>query len=219
MKIAVEQKERFPGSIGMGGDGSRHQTQGPRPFVQVSCPTALAKIHLAGTDLAIWQRRIGDDVAAELAELMLNEVDDLAVASAVNALDITLADAMTDAGYPAMPVFQGDILMLARQHAALVGDDDVRIRLEVIETDACRKFHADYVKARTITTYLGQGTQWIEAATPDDANAVRQLDAGDVAMFKGRLWQEVPAILHRSPPIGGRREQRLVLVVDPASPH
>jgi len=113
--------------------------------------------------------------------------------------------------------------MLAAQHAVLLDENDVRVRLEVVETDACRKFHADYVKVRTITTYLGQGTQWIEATTPDQAGlpvgpSIQQIAVGAVAMFKGRLWQENPVILHRSPPIEGQREQRLVLVIDSAPP-
>src|SRR5690606_27544721 len=123
-------------------------------------------------------------------------------------------------GYPDMPALRRDIVLLAERHAAVAGDRNVRIRLEVVETDACRKFHADYVKVRTITTYLGRGTQWIEAQSADrvgapDGPEIRQLDAGHVGMFKGRLWQEMPTILHRSPPIGKSNEQRLVLVIDP----
>ncbi|MFT3968553.1 MAG: DUF1826 domain-containing protein, partial [Sphingobium sp.] len=85
------------------------------------------------------------------------------------------------------------------------------------------KFHADYVKVRTITTYLGQGTQWIDTGSAEMAGTAggpeaEQLDPGDVGMFKGRLWQETPTILHRSPPIGGSGEKRLVLVID-TTPH
>ena len=39
--------------------------------------------------------------------------------------------------------------------------------LEVVRTDSCRKFHADYVTARLITTYLGEGTQWLDEADAD----------------------------------------------------
>ena len=42
------------------------------------------------------------------------------------------------------------------------------LRLEVVRTDSCRKFHADYVTARLITTYAGEGTDWLA-----DADAAR----------------------------------------------
>lgn len=114
-------------------------------------------------------------------------------------------------------------MALARGHASIEGVETVRLRLEVVENDACRKFHADYVTVRTITTYVGPGTQWIEAAKLSigrmpEMSEIRQTETGDVTIFKGRLWQESPAILHRSPPIAGTGEQRLVLVVDTALP-
>jgi hypothetical protein len=44
---------------------------------------------------------------------------------------------------------------------------------------------------------------------------VRQLLAGEVALFKGRLLTDSP-IIHRSPPIAGTGQRRLVLVINPA---
>ena len=213
--LLVEENERFADAASFRG------SEFYRSFAFVSCPTALRQIRQAGKDLMIWKRSIAHDVVAELTELLLDEVDDLALTSPIDALGETLVDAMNDAGYPATPALQRDIIMLAKQHATIIGGSEVRIRLEVVETDACRKFHADYVKLRTITTYLGQGTQWMEAGPVDsmgapDGSAIRQLEPGDVGIFKGRMWQETPTVLHRSPPIGGTDEQRLVLVIDPA---
>jgi len=99
----------------------------------------------------------------------------------------------------------------------------VAIRLEVIETNACRKFHADHVTARLICSYAGPGTQWIDdrdamalAGGADPATlTVRQVATGDVALFKGHDRSETP-IVHRSPPIAGTGTRRLVLVIDPA---
>ena len=187
-----------------------------------ACPTALRRILHPDIALAIWQRNPGDEIRAELASLVLDEVDDILFESGIGTLAPLLADTMDKAGYPDMLALRRDIVMLARQHAAIAGDRNVRIRLEVVETDSCRKFHADYVPVRTITTYLGQGTQWIaagsaEAANTPDGPGIEQITTGSVAMFKGRLWQRIPTILHRSPPVGDSGEQRLVLVIDPAA--
>lgn len=189
--------------------------------VHVSRPTALRQIHYRDTALAVWRRSLSDEVGAELAGLVLGEIDDILFASETGALATALPGAMEKAGYPRCPALAADIAMITRQHAAVMGDSRIRIRLEVVETDACRRFHSDNVTVRTITTYLGDGTQWIEAETCDklglpDGPEIRQLGRGDVGMFKGRLWQEASTILHRSPPIGDTGAQRLVLVIDPA---
>lgn len=186
-----------------------------------ACPAALGCILDPDIALSIWRRCLTDGIEAQLAGLVLDEIDDILLECGLEALDGSLADAMAEAGYPNTAELRGDIVMLADQHAAITGERRVRIRLEVVETDACYRFHADYVKVRTITTYLGDGTQWIEAVStestgPLDRPRIKQVAAGWVAMFKGRLWQEDPAILHRSPPIGTSGKQRLVLVIDSA---
>jgi hypothetical protein len=215
--VLIEQEER-----------TAEETGGAAPRVGassaciVTCPTALQRVLDPNTALAVWQRNLDPQIVAELDSLMIDEVDDLSFTTATDALESALAEAMGEGGYPDMPSLRRDIAMLADRHAAIAGDRKVRVRLEVVETDACWKFHTDYVKVRTITTYLGRGTQWIEAASAEEASLsegldIRQLEPGEIGMFKGRLWQKTPMILHRSPPIGGSDEQRLVLVIDPAS--
>jgi hypothetical protein len=108
-----------------------------------------------------------------------------------------------------------DIRDLATRFAALMGVPALRIRLEGINTNACRKVHADYTDVRLITTYWGPGTEYVPAGQePSDAGLVR-LPAGHVALFKGRLFGEGHApCFHRSPPVGDTGERRLVLVID-----
>ncbi len=88
----------------------------------------------------------------------------------------------------------------------------MKLRLEVVETDACRRFHADFVTYRLLTTYCGAATQWVRSTQPETIETLR---AGDVAIFNGRVLLEEPTILHRSPPIAGTGETRLLLVIDP----
>lgn len=93
----------------------------------------------------------------------------------------------------------------------MMGVGAVTVRLAPVVTNSCRRFHADYLTVRMLTTYVGQATQWVYADTPED---VRQLAAGDVALFKGRVLAGPPPILQRSPPIEGTGEHRLLLVID-----
>ena len=161
--------------------------------------------------LAIWWRSLPDPLHAALASLDLDTVDDMSFDFAA---EEPVDGALADAGYadPVATLLAEDIGLLVRRHAALTGEDRLRLRLEVIETDACRRFHADFVTLRLLCSYVGPGTQWCRA---DAADAICEVPTGAVGVFKGRLLLDPPTILHRSPPIGATCERRLVLAIDP----
>lgn len=111
------------------------------------------------------------------------------------------------------PALAADIDDLVRRFAALTGKLTIRLRLEAVEGDACRKFHADYTDIRLVTTYAGPGTDIRQ--TPAEDAPVTRIGTGDIALFKGKLFPGKPPVLfHRSPPIEGTGERRVVLVLD-----
>lgn len=184
---------------------------------------ALDAILADPVNLAVWQR--SDAPVIDVGGL--DTVEDIAVVVPAGA-GAAISDALAAAGYDdALAVLLAhDIGELAGRFAALLRIERVAIRLEVVETDACRRFHADYVAVRLICTYTGPGTQWL---ANDDAAAlapgaeppaatIRSIATGDVALFKGRDRSDTP-IVHRSPPIVGTGARRLVLVIDPARPN
>lgn len=162
--------------------------------------------------LAVWDRGSSPALAEALAMLDLDTVDDVAVELAG---DATPDDALHAAGYPdaAIGPIAADIGLLVRRHAALTGSGRLSLRLEVVETDACRRFHADYTTLRLLCSYIGPATQWHRLTEPD---LVHQVPTGAVAVFKGRLLLDPPTVLHRSPPIAAHGGRRLMLVLDPA---
>ncbi|MEH3104994.1 MAG: DUF1826 domain-containing protein [Sphingomonas phyllosphaerae] len=164
------------------------------------------------TALAIWERPALPALHAALTLLDLDAVDDVVAEIATNA---ALDDLLRAAGYPEAVVdaIAADIVLLAHHHAELTDADRLSLKLEVVETDACRRFHADYVTLRMLCTYVGPGTQWQRVADPD---TIGQVPTGAVAVFKGRLLLDPPAVLHRSPPIIASGERRLLLAIDPA---
>jgi hypothetical protein len=113
---------------------------------------------------------------------------------------------------PIVAPLAADMAALCDRHAGLTGRDRQALRLEVVETNACRRFHADYITLRLLCTYVGPGMQWHRVATAD---AIEQVPAGAVAIFKGRLLLDPPTLLHRSPPIMAAGGRRLMLVIDP----
>lgn len=165
--------------------------------------------------LALWDRT-RPATLAWLDHLPWDEIDDIDQVVEKAAAPSAIAQALEDAGYPAgadRQALHGEIVDRAGFFARIMGCERLRWRLEVVETDACRRFHADMVTARLLVSLSGPTTQWIHADAPDNIRAMR---LGAVGLFKGRLLTEYPRILHRSPPIAGTEQTRLLLVINPA---
>ncbi|HUD30943.1 MAG TPA: DUF1826 domain-containing protein [Novosphingobium sp.] len=186
-------------------------------WIAADDPAVLERIHDGHVHLALWRRRLSPDFGW-IDSLDLHQIDDVQETLPVADLPVAVAAALRNAGYPdgrSAAALAMELVALARRFARIVAGEAVRIRLEVIETDACRKFHMDNVTARLLMPLTEPGTQWIEANGGADPQ-VNQLRAGDVGLFKGRLWTDAPAILHRSPPIAYAARSRVLLVIDVA---
>lgn len=183
-----------------------------RPVVTGVDDEGLARIAAPDAALAIWTRRLPPPFQATLAALDLDRLDDVVIDLDAGA---PIRAALADAGYPddAAAMLAADIDRLAQVQARLTAADRLTVKLEVIETDACRRFHADYVTLRLLCTYIGPATQWCHVDAPATIHA---LATGEVGVFKGRLSLDPPPILHRSPPILATGGRRLMLVIDPA---
>lgn len=169
-----------------------------------------------GVELALWQRPRPEDLRW-LDRHDWDRIDDIDAIVSQEDLHGAVVGLMQASGYPEGEegsALAGEIIGLAGYFADLMASASLRLRLEVVETDACRKFHADHVSARLLSTFAGRGTQWIYACAQDET---QQMAPGDVGIFKRRIWQESPGILHRSPPIAAAGEKRLLLVLDPAA--
>ncbi len=178
-------------------------------------------------NLVLWQRRLSDALSAALESLDLSDVEFLRFEADADQVEHEIRLGLAEAGIgrdDAVAVLAQDIGFLARSFAEIMNVHAVEVRLEHVISDACRRFHSDYVTARMITTYWGQGTHWLdteaaarlEAGTQPVPADIRQLAAGEVGIFKGRKWPGATGIVHRSPPIEASGEARLLLVIDPA---
>jgi hypothetical protein len=194
-----------------------------QPARSADNPAILSAIRDPGCNLAIWQRR----AFADFTPLTAGNPNDLRFTSDPAGLSGTLADALAANGFAGDAALHGALAEDAAQLARLFCDAmelaTFELRLEVVRTDSCRKFHADYVTARLITTYVGEGTHWLDESDADrvvagaEPQRIHRLAPFDVGLFKGRLSAERPAI-HRSPPIAGTEGgARLLLVLNPAS--
>ena len=112
-----------------------------------------------------------------------------------------------------------DIATLADIFAELMQARYLRVRLLAVTSIACRKFHIDAITARLVCTYRGPGTQYGISTHGHDPSRVFSVQTGAPILLRGTLWPEKPAsgLLHRSPPIEGTDQTRLVLVLDALS--
>lgn len=185
-----------------------------------------------GWDLAVWTRARPAAVAGWLdacAPEALPRMDRvLHVAEAAWALDAALAAAGAAPDAPGPQAWRAEVLNLVHL-AGRLARDRVRLRLEVIGDDRCRRWHRDAVPWRLLATQRGEGTDWMpprlaaEAlARPDeDHPGARRLRAGDVALLRGGGRAGDPpgqGLVHRSPRGSQPAWPRLLLGLEPAPP-
>lgn len=183
-------------------------------------PCALAAIRSPDCNLAIWRRA----TFADFMPLTEGEPKDLRFESGPADVAATLRHALIENDFRGAVLHQtlaADAAILAGLFCEALDLARFELRLEVVRTDSCRKFHVDYVSARLITTYAGVGTDWLDDADADRVAAgdppqkINRMEAFDVGLFKGKLATDRPAI-HRSPPIAGTGAARLLMVLNPA---
>ncbi len=186
----------------------------------ISCdPTILRSIKQEDCSLAIWER----SSLLGIEQLLDGAPQNIRLNTALSDLGPNLANALVTNGF-VHPHIHGrlvdDANDLAELYCSILGINELELRLEIVSTDSCRKFHADFVTARLITTYIGAGSNWLTGEDADRVKAglepkrINSLTAGDVGIFKGKLALGRPAI-HRSPPIAGTGQRRLLLVLNP----
>lgn len=181
-----------------------------------NCESILTTIRSDSVHLALWDRPRPARLMP-VDDLPWDQIDDIDQSMDIADCGQLIPGALIEAGYPAQigQLLSEEMAGLTRIFAEIMACDRIRLRLEIVETDACRKFHADMVTARLLMTVSGPATQWIYADEPEN---IFDMKTGAVGVFKGRLAAEVPHILHRSPPISTAGATRLLLVINPVEP-
>jgi hypothetical protein len=181
-------------------------------------PRVFKDIKNKNCNIAIWRRQLSFD--ADI--LLISDPKSFRTVVRVDECHSLLQSAVVQAGYiegAALTNLVNDISNLCKIFQPFVCTQEIELRLEVIDGDACRKFHSDFVTLRLISTYSGPGTQWLDSGGNQtgegvEPNSINEMAPGEVGLFKGRLTTNDP-VIHRSPPIKGTGKKRLVLVLNP----
>jgi hypothetical protein len=200
-------------------------------------PEAFTDIYRDDTNIAIWQRKLSDEVLLAVDEI-LKTGSRLKIAEAVTAesVNATLCNALGDTS--AVSKLSEDITLLVDMFCCLFDLKEAGLRLTALDRAMCPRFHFDRIPCRLVTTYQGIATEWLphqlvdrsklgagnqgksdeQSGLFDSSDDIRQLSEGDVALLKGEFWHdnEGAGLVHRSPvqPEGLLNERRLLLTLD-----
>ena len=177
-------------------------------------------------ELVIWQRSLSKDLHSWIKQAITSAFPEFRLLISPRDTQLALELAFDECGLRAGAVrglFIRDICDLVEVFAETTFSDLVDVRLERIHGDACWKFHRDSVRARLLTTYLGPTTEWVRETYADEAlgkqkyfkGPLERLGLNDVAMFSGSsAGHKYGGVVHRSPPIAGTGEVRLLLCLN-----
>lgn len=183
-------------------------------------PEKLSILTKPGCAAAIWQRHPMPDFQTWIDELHPDKLPSTRLILQRQNVQTALSQVCDAAGTPDGPQRQHlieDVATLADIFCDVMSAPFVRLRLDRVTTNACRRFHIDAVTARLVCTYRGTGTQYGISTDGAEPRRVFTTPTGAPILLRGTLWSEQPhsGLLHRSPPIEGSGETRLVLVLDP----
>lgn len=190
--------------------------------LRVAEPDGLLRIGEAGVAAAIWDRAPDPAFAAWIDALPPERLPSLRAAMPCARARDAVAAACDDAGLEARrerDLLADDVAALALLFARAAGAPMIHVRLDVVRTDSCRRFHLDTVRLRLLCAYRGAGTEYGAAPHGGTPERIERAPRGAAGLFRGRRWPgEDTGLLHRSPPIAGTGETRLLLVIDPFEP-
>lgn len=196
-------------------------------------PAVLADIYRENINIAIWQRELSHELQ-DAADSFVTSNGSFTSAMSVSP-ESALSSVTESLGTSPPCALSQSIAELVEMFCCLLGLDRAGLRLSVLSSAMCPKFHVDRVPCRLVTTYSGAGTEWLHHSavdrsklgvgsggrpdresglmkSPDD---IERLNGGDVALLKGELWHgnEDAGLVHRSPAVA-TGEARLLVTID-----
>ncbi len=161
----------------------------------------VAAFDLGQADILVVERPPVPGIAAAVAPVRVQTWR--SVVTSANAK--TCAAAALDTLQIACPALAADIAALSRSFLAQFGVAEASLRVEVVDTQSCPKFHCDNVRIRLVTTYHGPTTEYVGA---DDPETIRAAPPCALVFLKGQQHPgHADAVHHRSPAVapGGKR--------------
>ena len=194
--------------------------------------SVLSKIYQPDVNLSVWNREIDAELKGEAEALIASDPNfQKSLGMRADEAPAALQSFFPKQQYDAL---RADMAWLIDVFSYLFDLRDVGLRLAVLDSAMCPKFHVDKVPCRLITTYTGATTEWLPhdrvnrrflgANVPSivgsepgicESDDIEILETGAVALLKGESWEgnEGCGLVHRSPSIA-EGPKRLLLTID-----
>jgi hypothetical protein len=171
--------------------------------VQCRSLNGFKRIHDTHIEGVIWNREFPSTVSSFIDSINIvgatdsrfcSSVDDVAEKAAMTLQTLGLSKS------PAQNWLINDIQKLATGIGKILSTSQLQVRIDLVESNACKKFHRDNVKARLICTYRGPGTVYGIAPMGDEPKHYEHVETGYPILLKGKLWSKATdhILLHRS---------------------
>lgn len=191
-----------------------------RRSIAGSSHEVLPDIYQDDSNIVIWQRQLASQLAAATGDIVQTKPTlqvSLSVTpeSAFSSIRSALGDTT------AATVLSEDIAQLVDMFCCLFDLKRAGLRLTVLDSAMCPRFHVDKVPCRLVTTYQGIATEWLphhcvnrsklgagnegksdeQSGLFQNLDDIHQLCQGEVALLKGENWEgnEGAGLVHRSP--------------------
>lgn len=197
-------------------------------------PKVLKDIYIEDINIVTWQRKLSH-LIADASESVMNSNPALQISQIVTPEDAYSTVNELLGASKMSELLSKDISELVDMFCCLFGLNRTGLRLSVLNSAMCPKFHVDRVPCRLITTYHGIATEWLphhaadrsklghgSKGMPDDQSGlfntledIEQLHQGEVALLKGESWKgnQGAGLIHRSPQLIDQTN-RLILTLD-----
>jgi len=176
------------------------------PDVTAWSEQALAAFEAGRDDILVVER---PELAVDTVEISSGRVHEYRASTTRRAIDEHVTCGLAEVGV-ACDVLKRDIIELAQSFLVQFRQQSLRLRIEIVNTQSCPKFHIDNVNIRLVTTYYGPATEY---QFPGD-HSIHAAPLYSLVFLKGHKHPtHSDLVLHRSPevPAGSKR---LCVVID-----
>lgn len=205
-----------------------------RRSIEGNAPNVFTDIYRNDANIVIWKRELPNELSEAVSHILESPPTraKVLVVSPQNTHN-ALSDALGESS--AVATLSDDIALLVDMFCCLFDLTHAGLRLTVLDSPMCPRFHVDHIPCRLVTTYRGIATEWLnhdvidrtklgagnqgksdeESGLFESLNDINRLSEGDVALLKGENWDETKdaGLVHRSPSVS-TNERRLLLTLD-----
>ncbi len=209
------------GSVSTRGDAAARSTPPNDPVRTVTRLGDLDAAFDPDIEAVILQRKLPSFATSTLNVVASQPEAKFRLSTSIREIDDGVDGLLHNLGFaygPARDWMAEDVADLSKQFMRVLSIESIALRGEVVRDDACRKFHRDAVQARMICTYKGPGTLYGVATSSKEPGRIEIAPTGCPIFLKGKAWPggSQGVVAHRSPPIEGTGESRLVIVINEA---